>query len=212
MQWWDIYVQVPESMSDAVSEYLQGLGSSAVVVYDDAALAPRQGPCIDDEPPTPRQTVLHGALPQTGLAAHVVALQQFLQTCAVSPSRLAWKLYCRPLLDHDYLTQWQHFFPPLRIGEHLVIRPSWDTSPVPHDTACLTLDPGLAFGTGTHPTTRMCLTLLVQWRTRYQGGALLDVGCGSGILSLAALKLGWCTAVGVDINPQAVTVATANAA
>ena len=93
-----------------------------------------------------------------------------------------------------------------------MIRPPWHTSPVPSHMACLTLNPGPAFGTGTHPSTHLCLLMLIQCAAHYQGGRLLDIGCGSGILSLAALQLGWQSAVGVDIDAQAVAVATHNAA
>ena len=92
-----------------------------------------------------------------------------------------------------------------------MIRPPWDTAPIPAAMACLTLNPGPAFGTGTHPSTHLCLHMLLQYAAQYQGSTLLDVGCGSGILSLAALQLGWQSAVGVDIDAQAITVATHNA-
>jgi len=122
------------------------------------------------------------------------------------------QLYCRPLPDVDYLTHWQQFFQPLYIEERLMIRPPWDTSPIPSHMACLTLNPGPAFGTGTHPSTHLCLTMLVQFAARYQGSTLLDIGCGSGILSLAALQLGWQRAVGVDLDAQAIAVAMHNTA
>jgi ribosomal protein L11 methyltransferase len=121
------------------------------------------------------------------------------------------QLYCRQLRDTAYLTQWQQFFKPLWIGAGLCIRPPWDTASLSSDIACLTLEPGLAFGTGSHPTTHLCLKMLTQWIPRTQSKTLLDVGCGSGILSLAGLKLGVLTAIGVDIDPQAVTVAQHNA-
>ena len=81
-----------------------------------------------------------------------------------------------------------------------MIRPPWDTLPVRATMACLTLNPGPAFGTGTHPSTHLCLLMLLQYAAQCQGSKLLDVGCGSGILSLAALQLGWQSAVGVDID------------
>ena len=137
------------------------------------------------------------------------ALQQWLSTCAGETPDV--QIYCRPLLDVDYLTQWQQFFQPRCIGERLMIRPPWDTSPVPATMACLTLNPGPAFGTGTHPSTHLCLLMLLQYAAQCQGSKLLDVGCGSGILSLAALQLGWQSAVGVDIDAQAIAVATHNA-
>jgi ribosomal protein L11 methyltransferase len=130
------------------------------------------------------------------------------------PQRLpgqAWKLYCRLLQGHDYLTQWQQFFPPLYIGKRLVIHPPWETPPLSAEMASLVLDPGPAFGTGLHPSTHLCLTLLARRLSGRQHGGLLDVGCGSGILSLAALTLGIDTAVGIDIDAQAVAVAERNA-
>ncbi len=195
-QWWEIYVQVPESLSEAASEYLHGLGSTAVVFHEQAMLTPQHTVCIETRPETTAWTVLQGALPlEDTLSRHVAALQQWLSTCAGASPDV--QLYCRPLLDVDYLTQWQQFFQLLCIGERLMIRPPWDTSPVPATMACLTLNPGPAFGTGTHPSTHLCLLMLLQYAAPCQGSRLLDVGCGSGILSLAALQLGWQSAVGV---------------
>jgi len=209
-QWWEIYIQVPESLSEAASDYLHGLGSTAVVFHEQARLTPQHAVCIEAWPETNTWTVLQGALPlDDTLPSHVAALQQWLSMYAsVTPDI---QLYCRPLWDVDYLTQWQQFFQPLCIGEHLMIRPPWHTSPVPATMACLTLNPGAAFGTGTHPSTHLCLLMLLQYAVQCQGSRLLDVGCGSGILSLAALQLGWQSAVGVDIDVQAITVATHNA-
>jgi ribosomal protein L11 methyltransferase len=156
--------------------------------------------------------VLYAALPlDDALFTRICALQQF---CNAFPQRRpgqAWRLYCRLLREHDYLTQWQHFFPPLYIGQRLVIHPPWETPSLSADMAGLVLDPGPAFGTGLHPSTHLCLTLLAQRLTSRQEGGLLDVGCGSGILSLAALRLGIETAVGIDIDTQAVAVAERNA-
>jgi ribosomal protein L11 methyltransferase len=212
MQWWEIYVQIPESMSDAVSDCLHRLGSTAVVIHDTAALTLHSLPCVSSTPQHRGWTVLQGAFPaDQDLAAHVVSLQTFLQQQAANDVVSPLRLYCRQLLDTAYLTQWQQFFKPLWIGSGLCIRPPWDTAPLPPYIACLTLEPGLAFGTGSHPTTHLCLKMLSQWIPREQSETLLDVGCGSGILSLAALKLGVPTAIGVDIDPQAVTVAQHNA-
>jgi ribosomal protein L11 methyltransferase len=209
-QWWEIYVQVPESLSEAASEYLHGLGSPAVVFHEPAILTPQHTVRIETRPEANTWTVLQGALPlDDTLPSQVAALQQWLSMYAsVTPDI---QLYCRPLWDVDYLTQWQQFFQPLCIGEHLLIRPPWHTSPVPATMACLTLNPGPAFGTGTHPSTHLCLLMLLQYAVQCQGSRLLDIGCGSGILSLAALQLGWQSAVGVDIDAQAITVATHNA-
>ena len=211
MQWWDIYIRVPERMSEVTSAYLHELGSTAVVVHEQAMISPQHDPCVATLSQTSEWTVLQGALPLDAmLPTQVAALQQWISTCAEEVPGV--QLYCRQLPDVDYLTQWQQFFQPLYIGERLMIRPPWDPSPIQAHMACLTLNPGPAFGTGTHPSTHLCLMMLVQLAARYQGGTLLDIGCGSGILSLAALQLGWQRAVGVDLDAQAIAVATHNAA
>jgi len=104
------------------------------------------------------------------------------------------------------LTQAQ--FEPIRVSDRLWIVPSWHESPSP-DAINLILDPGMAFGTGSHPTTRLCL----EWLERYvtAGCSLLDYGCGSGILAIAAARLGASPVTGVDIDPLAVEAAKANA-
>ncbi len=176
-QWWDIYVRVPESMSDATSAYLSGLGSSAVVFHEQAILTPQHEPCIETWPQSAEWTVLQGALPlDDSLPRQVAALQQWLNTCAWETPGV--QLYCQPLPDIDYLTQWQQFFQPLCLEERLMIRPPWHTSPIPSHMACLTLNPGPAFGTGTHPSTHLCLRMLLQCAAHYRGCRLLDIGCG----------------------------------
>ena len=213
MQWWNVYVQTPAQAVDAVSAYLDFLGSAAVVIHENAGLSAGARPGGD-----PTRYDRSSAVQQAAFAGHeeflarLGMLQRFLAAGGGTEERLPWALYCCKLADQRYLTQWQDFFHPFRVDDRLLIRPSWDTSPVPRGTACLTLDPGLAFGTGTHPTTRMCLDMLAEHAGQHRGGDLLDAGCGSGILSLAALRLGLRTAVGVDIDPQAVAAATENAA
>jgi len=109
--------------------------------------------------------------------------------------------------ETDWVRATQAQFDPIPIGGPLWIVPTWHTPPEA-DAINLVLDPGLAFGTGSHPTTRMCLQWLVRERPT---GAILDYGCGSGILAIAAAKLGAREVVGVDIDPQAVRSAHDNA-
>lgn len=116
---------------------------------------------------------------------------------------------CERLADQDWVTQSQQQTKPSRVGRGLWICPSWaDSSALPGTT--IKLDPGLAFGTGTHATTAMCL----DWLSRVppHRGSLLDYGCGSGVLSIAALLLGFEHAVAVDIDPQAIRASSENAA
>lgn len=112
------------------------------------------------------------------------------------------------LEDKDWEREWMDNFHPMRFGERLWICPSWRD--VPDENAVnVMLDPGLAFGTGTHPTTSLCL----QWLDSLDltGKTVIDFGCGSGILAIAALKLGAAKAIGIDIDPQAIQASRDNA-
>ncbi|MFC3094115.1 50S ribosomal protein L11 methyltransferase [Alteromonas sediminis] len=113
-----------------------------------------------------------------------------------------------PLEDKDWEREWMDNFHPMQFGERLWICPSWREIPEP-DAVNVMLDPGLAFGTGTHPTTSLCL----QWldRQNVNNKTVVDFGCGSGILAVAALKLGATDAIGIDIDPQALQASMENA-
>ncbi len=132
----------------------------------------------------------------------------------------------RELADEDWRDAWKKYFGVQRIGRRLVIVPSWvEHSPKPDDVV-LRIDPGMAFGTGQHPTTAMCLAALeetlfggsasqadARWsRGLNIGPSVLDLGCGSGILAIAAAKLGASRILAIDIDPQAIKAARANAA
>jgi ribosomal protein L11 methyltransferase len=126
----------------------------------------------------------------------------------------------RPVEDLDWSEVWKEHFQPIQIGEELIIIPVWMEIKSDQRIA-IKIDPGLAFGTGTHPTTQLCLEIIAEQlgskRTSRIGGSrsvqtMVDVGCGSGILGIAALKLGVDTVLGVDLDPEAVKSARKNAA
>ncbi|HBV41005.1 MAG TPA: 50S ribosomal protein L11 methyltransferase [Erwinia sp.] len=110
--------------------------------------------------------------------------------------------------DKDWEREWMENFHPMRFGQRLWICPSWRDVPDP-DAVNVMLDPGLAFGTGTHPTTSMCLSWLDG--LDLAGKTVIDFGCGSGILAISALKLGAAQAIGIDIDPQAIQASRDNA-
>ncbi|MFP9462081.1 50S ribosomal protein L11 methyltransferase [Pectobacterium brasiliense] len=112
------------------------------------------------------------------------------------------------LEDKDWEREWMDNFHPMQFGKRLWICPSWRDIPDPAAVNVM-LDPGLAFGTGTHPTTALCL----QWLDGLdlEGKTIIDFGCGSGILAIAALKLGAARAIGIDIDPQAIQASRDNA-
>ena len=115
------------------------------------------------------------------------------------------------LREEDWATSWQKYYQPIPVGKRIYIVPDWMRGrPVPEGRTPLYLNPGLTFGTGSHPTTQLCLELLEG--TLRPGDRVLDLGCGSGILAIAALALGASRAAGVDIDPKAADVAFENAA
>ena len=112
--------------------------------------------------------------------------------------------------DADWENNWKQFYKPMEIGDRLIVIPEWESTGVPEDRVALRLNPGLTFGTGSHATTRLCLTALEE--AVHGGETVLDLGCGSGILSIAALRLGAASAKAADIDEKCLTVAYENAA
>jgi len=113
-----------------------------------------------------------------------------------------------PIADQNWMEAWKEHYKPIPVGEKLIIVPAWLKSPDPTRIP-IRIDPGMAFGTGTHPTTQLCLQLLEKYIQ--PGNDVIDVGCGSGILSIGALKLGAGRALGVDIDQASVDATLENA-
>jgi ribosomal protein L11 methyltransferase len=115
--------------------------------------------------------------------------------------------------EADWADAWKRHFPVTRVGRRVVIRPSWRRHRAAAGDAVVVLDPGMAFGTGLHPTTRLCLEALESLADegRLRDARVLDVGCGSGILSIAASHLGAASALGLDVDPIAIEATGANA-
>jgi len=116
----------------------------------------------------------------------------------------------KQIADQNWMEAWKQHYEPVPVGERLIIVPVWLNSPEP-ERIPIKIDPGMAFGTGTHPTTQLSLKLIEKSIALKHLSCMIDIGCGSGILSIAALKLGMQTALGVDIDIESVKNARANA-
>ena len=116
----------------------------------------------------------------------------------------------KQIADQNWMEAWKQHYKPILIGQRLLILPAWLESPEPK-TIPIKIDPGMAFGTGTHPTTQLCLELMELSTDNYPLSTVIDVGCGSGILSIAALKLGASKVLGVDIDIESVKNSRENA-
>ena len=118
------------------------------------------------------------------------------------------KVESEKMYEEDWANNWKKYYKPTKVGERIVVKPIWEEYEAKENELVLELDPGMAFGTGTHETTRMCIQALDKYVKK--DSTVFDVGCGSGILAIAAAKLGAKMAVGVDLDPVAVESAKEN--
>ncbi len=206
MAWLAIQFVAPGERVDELSDELLASGAVSVDAADSGADTDAETPMFEEPGETlaPWPAARVTALFPEGAPAQAL-VQQALASCGLAE---AVDLQARRVDDTDWVRLTQDQFQPIRITDRLWIVPTWHVLPDP--TAInVVLDPGIAFGTGSHPTTRLCL----QWLAEAIGGGehVLDYGCGSGILAIAAMKLGAGAAAGIDIDPQAVLAATRNA-
>ncbi|WP_411359618.1 50S ribosomal protein L11 methyltransferase [Pseudidiomarina salilacus] len=201
MPWIQLTVAAPEKHAPLVGDMLQGNGALAVT-YRDA----QDNPIF--EPPLGEVLYWQETL-VTGLFPAETDLKPVLEN--LQKSRFfdeGFNYKTDQLEDKDWEREWMDNFHPIQFGERLWVCPSWREIPEP-DAVNLMLDPGMAFGTGTHPTTALCLRWLDGQDLR--GKTVVDFGCGSGILAIAALLLGAERAIGIDIDQQALIASRDNA-
>ncbi|MBI3329380.1 MAG: 50S ribosomal protein L11 methyltransferase [Nitrospinae bacterium] len=204
-QWLELSVTVPSLCADRVAESLIALGSPGVV--EEAAttgtvtLAGQAMSLVKLTAAFPLEHVNEQLLGEVRRC--IDALGSGAATQTVTSMRLT--------QGGAWLKQWKRFYRPFKVGRHLIIRPPWEPYAAADGDVVLTLNPGRAFGTGLHATTQLCLDFLEALAPARLGARLLDVGCGSGILSLAAVLFGFREAVGVDLDRIAVRVARTNA-
>ena len=209
-RWLEIQLAaVPDTAVDAVSQALMTLGCTGMTAAEvelDTFVVPDPAKLANDP-------VLKAYFPYPGeIGSLLRSVEQALSGLAtVYPGLDNTQIAHRELADHDWASDWQQHFPPFRVGRRLVIHPSWVDWPASADEAVLILDPGQAFGTGTHATTSLCLDAIADRFTESPPPEkVLDVGTGSGILAMAAAALGAAEVVGTDIDPDACRVAREN--
>ena len=208
MAWLTLTVNADAQYADSLSDALLELGALSVDIHDaDADTAHEQA--LFGEPGEP-PAQLWSANKVTAIFPETVRIDDIMRQASHAIGlESTFEYSTATLADHDWVRLTQSQFNPIKISQRLWIVPTWHT---PADPAAIniTLDPGLAFGTGSHPTTRLCLRWLDD---HIKGGeTVLDYGCGSGILAIAALKLGAASASGVDLDAQAVQASRDNAA
>ena len=219
MKWLELKLDTSPAGLDPVSQLLEEQGITGLVIddegdfrdflehnhqywdyVDEELMQEKQGLCritfyLSDDPEGYHR-----------LAQVRMALSQLK---AAHPEYAPLLLTMNNLEDADWENNWKQFYKPMEIGERLIVVPEWEQANT-QGRIPLILNPGLTFGTGSHATTRLCLTALEE--TIHGGERVLDLGCGSGILSIAALRLGAVSAKAVDIDDKCLTVAYENAA
>ncbi|MCQ1059351.1 50S ribosomal protein L11 methyltransferase [Photobacterium sp. DNB23_23_1] len=202
MPWIQIKLNATAENAEAIGDMLMEETGAVSVTFLDA----QDTPVFE---PLPGETRLWGDTDVIGLYDAETDMNFVLEMLKNSPliaDDFAHKI--EQLEDKDWEREWMDNFHPMRFGRRLWICPSWREVPEP-DAVNVMLDPGLAFGTGTHPTTSLCL----EWLDGQDlaGKTIIDFGCGSGILAIAALKLGAKKVIGIDIDPQAIQASRDNA-
>ncbi|MDN7866724.1 50S ribosomal protein L11 methyltransferase [Burkholderia multivorans] len=207
MSYRELVVELAREHAEALSDALLELGALSVSVEDADADTPDEQPLFGEPGLVPERTawqhsrVIALLSPDHEPAVLLAAAANEIGLDATP------KFDVREVEEQDWVRLTQSQFEPIPIGERIWVVPSWHDAPDP-DALVLELDPGLAFGTGSHPTTRLCMEWLEQ--SVQPGQSVLDYGCGSGILAILAKKCGANPVVGIDIDPQAVESARQN--
>lgn len=201
MAWIQINTVVKEALAEPLSDAFME-ANAASVTFEDAKDQPIFEPELGTTPIWANTKVV-GLFDAEVETAPIITL-----LTSIVPELKAEDFKIEQLEDKDWIRAWMDQFEPMKFGDRLWIVPSWCEPPQPDDIN-LMLDPGMAFGTGTHPTTSLCLTWLDQ--NKVSGLDVIDYGCGSGILALAAQKLGAASVKGTDIDPQAIIASEQNA-
>lgn len=213
MDWLEISAECNHEGADIVSEYMRERGAAGTQIIDRRDVPDPNKPhgyweLIDPEmiEKMPVNVVVKAWFPTD---TDVKTLSEGLK---LLPARAGFDLGTLTLTVHgveekNWAEVWKKFYKPFRLGERLLVKPCWEQCEARPGDLVIELDPGMAFGTGSHETTAMCLELIEKYKT---GGRLLDVGTGSGILAIAAGKLGTKEVTAVDIDPMAVRVAREN--
>ncbi|HUL41768.1 MAG TPA: 50S ribosomal protein L11 methyltransferase [Burkholderiales bacterium] len=205
MSWRSLNVETDILHAEALSEALLQLGALSVDIADASAGAEREPPQFGAPggPPTAARQPSR----VSGLFPAHADISSIVKDASIALHLPAGRYTITEVGEQDWVRLSQAQFTPLKISPRLWIVPSWHMPPDP-DAVNIRLDPGLAFGTGSHPSTRLCLRWLDE--NIIGGETVLDYGCGSGILAIAAVKLGAGRAFGVDSDPQAVLASQAN--
>lgn len=218
MKWTEVTVWTSHEASEAVSELLTRLGAAGVAIEDPNDLEDvRKNPygnwyeITDDLVPKEGAKVSAYFSELVDISSFVDQIQKEVASYkefGLDPGR--GNVETREVDEEDWANAWKQFFKPVRVTERLTIKPTWEDYAAGPGEEIIELDPGMAFGTGTHPTTVLCLRMLEKWLPA--NAKVVDVGTGTAVLSIASAKLGAQQVLALDLDPVAVKVAQENVA
>ncbi len=199
--WKEVTIKTPENVVDAVSNFLFEIGSSGVVTEDTILNDHEDSYCNV-------KGYFSDNYNFSSIHSQISLYLQSLKSIGVlfSPGQVI----ISDIKDQDFSESWKEHFKTIEIGNRLVVKPVWETCHFEDDKICVELNPSRAFGTGGHPTTRLCLRLIEEVYTE-SVSSMLDIGCGSGILSIYGSIIGIKSVTGVDIDPIAIDESLKNA-
>jgi ribosomal protein L11 methyltransferase len=217
MLWHEITIHTTEEAVEMISNFLHEAGAGGVSIEESGSLNKKRDTSYGQWYDQPLNDIPEGQATIKGYFAQEVAMDSIraeveprveeLRTFDIDPGEVRYEL--KTVNEDDWANAWKQYFKPLRVSERLTIKPTWEEyEPASEDEKIIELDPGMAFGTGTHPTTSLCLRAL---ESVIEGGEeIIDVGTGSGILAIGAVKLGTKHVLALDLDPVAVSSAREN--
>ncbi|PWV98379.1 ribosomal protein L11 methyltransferase [Paenibacillus cellulosilyticus] len=216
MKWHELTISTREEVVEAISDYLHEAGAGGVAIEESGSLERPRDTKLGQWYDRPLNNIPIGDAVIQGYFAEetemeplIAAIEPFiagLREFDLDPGDF--KLSYKMVDEEDWADSWKKYFKPIRVSERLTIRPTWEEYEAGPNERIIDLDPGMAFGTGTHPTTALCLRTL---DSVIRGGEeVIDVGTGSGILAIGAMKLGAKAVLAVDLDPVAVSSAKEN--
>ena len=195
-----------ELATDLISNIFYDLGLKGVVVEDPDIKPVEKWENTDEI--RPADIAVTGYIPENKQSRkHLKVIKEKLNEFEINCDIFS-RMICRTIDEQDWSESWKEFFHPLKITKRIVIKPSWQDYDANPDDVVIEIDPGMAFGTGTHPTTALCISMIEKYMK--PGDKFLDIGTGSGILMIAAAKLGAQKVCGIDNDEIAIDIAEKN--
>ncbi|HCX65700.1 MAG TPA: 50S ribosomal protein L11 methyltransferase [Eubacteriaceae bacterium] len=218
MKWMEVQMKTTPEAEEAVSNIFYEEGAQGVVIEspDELLILKRNNPLswdfydenlVEMDPNTVIiKAYLDETSPVNAIVERIVNRAKDLPSCGLDPGTC--ELTLTEVNQDDWSNAWKKYYKPVRVGEKFIIKPTWETYSKKNEDLVIEMDPGMAFGSGLHETTKLCMTNLEKYVSK--DDVLIDIGCGSGILSLAAGKLSCKKVIAVDLDAMAVKVAKEN--